>query len=125
MVLLFILKNGGCVMNILRLIILAMIGEAIWETAKMTWQSGKVSYDRVGAIAVGELLAIGSGIDMLVMVGVPLHIPYLGTIFTGLLISRGANFIHDLLTSINNVEQNTKSSQNNAAKAINSVNDMK
>lgn len=95
-------------MNILSLIVLALIGEALWETIKLIWQNGKLSIDRVGALLIGELLAIGAGVDLLAMVGVPLKIPYAGLILTGLLISRGANFIHDLLQSISNVQQNTK-----------------
>lgn len=95
-------------MNILSLIILALIGEALWETLKLTWQNGKLSIDRVGALVIGELLAIGAGMDLLAMVGVPLKIPYIGLVLTGLLISRGANFVHDLLASINNIQQNTK-----------------
>ncbi len=98
-------------MNILSLIILALIGEALWETLKLTWQNGKLSIDRVGALLIGELLAIGTGLDLMAMVGVPLKIPYVGMILTGLLISRGANFIHDLLASISNVRQNTKTSE--------------
>ena len=95
-------------MNILNLIILALIGEAIWETLKLTWQNGKVSIDRMGALAIGLLLAVGTGLDFMAIVGVPLHIPYIGMILTGLLISRGANFLHDLLQSISNVQQSTK-----------------
>lgn len=95
-------------MNVLSLIVLALIGEAIWETLKLTWQNGKVSVDRVGALAIGLLLAVGTGLDLMAMVGVPLKIPYVGMILTGLLISRGANFIHDLLASISNVQQSTK-----------------
>lgn len=90
------------------LIILALIGEALWETLKMTWQDGKLSIDRVGALLIGELLAIGAGVDLLAIVGVPLKIPYVGLILTGLLIFRGANFIHDLIGSIDNIRQNTK-----------------
>lgn len=95
-------------MNILSLIVLALIGEAVWETLKLTWQGGKISVDRVGALVVGLLLALGTGLDLMAMVGVPLKIPYVGMVLTGLLISRGANFVHDLLASINNVQQNTK-----------------
>jgi hypothetical protein len=112
--------------NILSLIILALIGEALWETLKLTWQNGKLSIDRVGALVIGELLAIGAGVDLLAMVGVPLKIPYAGLVLTGLLISRGANFIHDLLQSISNVQQNTKPNviststvQEQAVKAVN------
>lgn len=95
-------------MNILSIVVLALIGEAVWETLKMTWQQGKVSIDRVGALVLGILLAVGTGLDLMALVGVPMTIPFLGVILTGILISRGANFVHDLLNGINNVNQNTK-----------------
>lgn len=95
-------------MNILSLIIIALIGEAVWETLKMTWQQGKVSIDRIGALIIGLLLALGTGLDIMAMIGVPMKVPYVGMILTGLLISRGANFVHDILASINNIQQNTK-----------------
>lgn len=96
-------------MNLMGLLVLATIGEAVWETLKLFWQNGKVNTDRLGALAVGELLSIGTGLDLLNLVGIPMKIPFVGVILTGLLISRGANFIHDILSSINNVQQNTKS----------------
>lgn len=95
-------------MGIAGLVILAFVSEATWETLKMIWQNGKLSIDRIGALAIGLLLAIGTGLDLMDMMGIPLHIPYVGMILTGLLISRGANFVHDLLASINNIQQNTK-----------------
>lgn len=91
-----------------KLIVLGLIGESIWETLKMTWQNGKVSIDRVGALVVGLVLAMGTGLDLMAMVGIPMTVPYVGVILTGLLISRGANFIHDILASINNVQSNSK-----------------
>lgn len=87
-------------MTILQISILALMGEAIWETAKMTWQEGKISIDRVGAIIVCLILSIGAGLDLFLLVEVPLRIPYVGMILTGLLISRGANFFHDLYKKI-------------------------
>lgn len=98
-------------MNILSLIVLALVGEAVWETLKMTWQQGKVSIDRIGALVLGILLAVGTELDLMAIVGVPVSIPFVGMILTGILISRGANFIHDLLGNINNVNQNTKPSK--------------
>lgn len=95
-------------MNLMVLLVLATIGEAVWETLKLFWQNGKLNMDRLGALAVGELLSIGTGLDLLNLVGIPMKIPFVGVILTGLLISRGANFIHDILSSINNVQQNTK-----------------
>lgn len=95
-------------MDILSLVVLALIGESIWETLKMTWQDGKFSIDRIGALVVGILLAFGSGLDLMELVGIPLVIPYLGMFLTGLLISRGSNFVHDLVSSVNNIKEGTK-----------------
>lgn len=99
-------------MNMTKILILAMISEAVWETFKMTWQNGKLSIDRIGAMIIGVLIAMATGIDIMELVEIPIFIPYLGTILTGLLISRGANFIHDLLSSIGNMRQNTKPANN-------------
>lgn len=95
-------------MEIMRLIVLSMIGEAVWETLKMTWQHGKVSIDRVGAMLVGLLLALITGADILTMVGIPVKVPYIGIVLTGILISRGANFMHDLLSGINTMSQSNR-----------------
>ena len=87
-------------MDILTIVILALAAEAIWETAKMVWQDGKVSVDRIGAIAISILIAIAADVDIFVLIGIPLSIPYLGIVLTGLLASRGANFIHDFYEKV-------------------------
>ncbi len=97
----------------LSLVVVALIGEAVWETLKMIWQDGKISIDRIGAIIIGLILAVGTGLDLMSLVGIPIKIPYVGVILTGLLISRGANFTHDILGSINNIQQNTKAPATN------------
>lgn len=98
-------------MELVDIVVLAMIGEALWETLKMVWQNGKISIDRVGAILVGILIAIGCGVDVFEAIGLPMKIPFIGIILTGLLFSRGANFIHDILSSVSNVHLNTKAQQ--------------
>ncbi len=86
--------------GLVAVLIAALIGEAVWETVKMTWQAGKFSWDRMGALIIGVLVAIAGGIDLPKMVGVPFSIPFLGMILTGILISRGSNFMHDLLIKL-------------------------
>lgn len=95
-------------MEIFTVIVLAMVGEAIWETLKLTWQHGKFNIDRVGALLVGLLVAISTNTDIMKIIGVNTVIPSIGVIFTGILISRGANFIHDLLQTINNLSSKDK-----------------
>lgn len=95
-------------MDFLSVVIVALVGEAIWETIKMTWQHGKVNIDRIGALIVGLIIAIAAGIDIMDIIGIPMRIPYVGTVLTGVLISRGANFVHDILETVSSVRQNRK-----------------
>jgi len=98
--------------NIAQILILATIGEAVWETLKMVWQKealadsrGKINPDKIGALAVAVLIAFGAKIDLFILVGVPLSIPYLGYVLTGVLISRGSGFVHDLLTNLKSLKE--------------------
>lgn len=89
--------------NLLIIVMVALIAESVWETLKMTWQEGKVSVDRIGALVVALILSIGVRLDILSLLGINTTIPLLGVILTGILISRGSNFIHDLLVKIGQV----------------------
>lgn len=89
--------------NLLIIVMVALIAESVWETLKMTWQEGKVSIDRIGALVVALILCIGVKLDILALLGINVTIPFLGIILTGVLISRGSNFIHDLLAKIGQV----------------------
>lgn len=95
-------------MNMTQILISALIVEALWETSKMFWQNGKINYDRIGAVAFGELIALSANIDFLAAVGVNMRIPIAGNVLTGLLISRGANFMHDILASVGTFSNNIK-----------------
>jgi hypothetical protein len=95
-------------MEVFGLIVISAIAEAVWETLKMTWQEGKASIDRIGALVVGIAVALSTGLDILSLVNIPVKIPAIGIVLTGILISRGSNFIHDLCASINNMHINSK-----------------
>ena len=103
-------------MTISQILIVAFIGEAVWETCKMFYQKGKVSTDRIGAAVIGLLLAFGAKLDFLALVGIPLVIPYLGYIVTGLLISRGANVVHDIWNVIGSFTTRVKTTTDTAVK---------
>lgn len=88
--------------KLIMLVVVAIIAESVWETLKMTWQDGKVKVDRVGALVVSMLIVFGTRLDILALLEIETVIPFLGIILTGILISRGSNFIHDLLVRLNN-----------------------
>lgn len=88
--------------KLIMLVVVAIIAESVWETLKMTWQDGKVKVDRVGALVVSMLIVFGTRLDILALLEIETVIPFLGIILTGILISRGSNFIHDLLVRLSN-----------------------
>lgn len=85
-----------------KIIIIAILCEAVWETLKMTWQKDKyLTIDRIGALAIGVLIAFATNVDILELVGIESSIPNIGILFCGILISRGANFIHEFYNKLN------------------------
>lgn len=84
----------------LQLIAIALLAEAIWENLKMIWQEGKINIDMVGALIVGIIVSMATQIDVFTILNFGIAIPFVGSFLTGILISRGANVIHDLLTKI-------------------------
>lgn len=87
-------------MSIVTIITIALLVEAIWETLKMVWQEGKINVNTIGALIVGIAVSILAKIDIFAMQGITLSIPLIGWILTGILMSRGANFIHDLFNKL-------------------------
>lgn len=84
------------------IIIAALLIEALVETGKMVVQDGKFSIDKLVALAVAILFAVLAKLDLLYLFGYDVP-AWFGQVLTGILLSRGANFVHDLLKSIKNV----------------------
>ena len=93
-------------MEFVKLLVIAATLEAVWETCKMFWQEGKLSVDRVGSAVLGVFLCIAAGVDFFEMVQIPLSVKYAGMVLSGLLISRGANFIHDFVGTLDGLRTN-------------------
>lgn len=87
-------------MSIVTIITIALLVEAIWETLKMVWQDGKANVNTIGALVVGILISILAKLDIFAIQGINLTVPLIGYVLTGILLSRGANFIHDLFNKI-------------------------
>lgn len=92
-------------MELAKILILSIIGEAIWETIKMFWQEGKISMDRIGALIVCIVIVWSTDLDIMTTIGIPVKFKVIGILLTGILISRGSNFIHDLFNSVNNISK--------------------
>lgn len=88
-------------MNFAQLILVAILVEAIWENFKMVWQDKKVNVNMIGSLLLSILICILANIDIFVVIGIELTVPFVGAILTGVIVSRGANFVNDLFSKLN------------------------
>lgn len=87
-------------MEYAQLVIVAILIEAIWENLKMIWQNGKFSIDKIGSLVISILICILAKIDIFPIVNLSIIVPVIGSILTGIIVSRGSNFVHDLFNKI-------------------------
>lgn len=76
------------------LVMLALLIEAIVETVKQAVEGG-VKWPAVAAMAGGVGICIAAGVGMFGMLGILIP-AWLDAAITGILVSRGSNFISDL-----------------------------
>jgi hypothetical protein len=59
------------------------------------------------SIAIGVLAAVAFNLDIFAQMGMVSRIPFFGCVLTGILVSRGSNYIFDLFKSIGLLKENT------------------
>lgn len=83
--------------GLLQLVILGILVEAVVDTFKLLWEDGGFVLGRGAALVVGLILAFTLNIDLLAKVGLNPRFDIVGIILTGIIISRGGNYVHDFL----------------------------
>lgn len=91
-----------------KLLIVALFTESIWETIKLIKKEKGLNTDRIGTIIVGIFICILAKVDFFKLFGINFSVEYFGYVLTGLIVSRGSNFLHDLFGSIDKIYQNQK-----------------
>lgn len=87
-------------MEFAQLVLIAILIEAIWENLKMTYNHKKLNINMIGSLLLGILICILAKIDIFAIVGINLIMPFIGYILTGIIVSRGANFVNDLFKKL-------------------------
>ena len=87
-------------MDFTQLIVVAILVEAIWENIKMVYDKKKFNINMIGSLILGIIICIVFKIDIFPIVGLSAVIPFIGSIFTGIIVSRGANFVNDLFKKL-------------------------
>ena len=84
-----------------QLIIIAVLVEGIWENIKRLYSAEGFDKSVAGSLGVSILVCVATGADLFVIIGLPLAVPFLGSVLTGIITARGANFVNDLFTRLN------------------------
>lgn len=89
--------------NIFAFICCAILVEATITYLNQFFVQGQFAWQMLASIGFGILLAIAYKLDLPEYFDIKSHIPFVGQIITGILISRGANYFYDLIGKITNI----------------------
>ena len=88
-----------------QVVILAVMVEAIWENIKRAY-ADSLQPSVIGSLVISILVCVLAGVDVFEIIGLPLRVAFVGSILTGIIAARGANFVNDLFTRLNAPKQN-------------------
>ncbi|OQY28859.1 MAG: hypothetical protein B6I38_08810 [Anaerolineaceae bacterium 4572_5.1] len=89
-------------MDFPQLALVAFLIESLVQTFKPLHDKEKGwNRDAVIALIVGVVVCVATKVDLFAAVGLPIKaVPFLGAVLTGILASRGSNFVHDIFKFI-------------------------
>ena len=90
--------------KIMSILSLAVLTEGIITYFKEFFVGGDFSFSMLFSIILGILVAVCYKLDLLEYINLKSSIPYVGSILTGILISRGSNYVYDILKSITSIK---------------------
>lgn len=85
------------------LIFVAIVIEALITYAKTFVVDKKIQWQVIASVALGVLCAIAFKVDLFEIGGITSTIPYFGMVLTGVLMSRGSNYLYDVIKKITSI----------------------
>ena len=89
--------------NYAAILILAVIVEGTVNILKSLYTDGKLNKTVLLSLVVGIVLAFTTGLDLLAVAGVEALVPHVGVALTGIFVSRGSNYLHDLIEKLTDI----------------------
>ena len=87
-------------MDFAQLVIIAILVEAVWENLKMVYDKQKINVNMIGSLLLSIIVCVLAQINIFEIVGIRLIYPFIGYVLTGIICSRGANFVNDLFSKL-------------------------
>lgn len=82
------------------LVLMAIVIEGVITYIKEIFVNKNVMWQQVLGIVLGIVVAVGYNADLFALFGLTSTIPLLGCVLTGILLSRGSNYIFDLVKQL-------------------------
>ncbi len=87
--------------DISKMVIISVIVEGIITYFNEFFISGAIPWQMIASLLLGVIVSISYKFDLLKHLDLESDIPYIGSILTGILFSRGSNYMHDILKTLN------------------------
>lgn len=87
--------------EISKMLMVCIILEEIITYINDFFAIGELHYQMILSLIFGIFIAVAYKIDLLKLADIESEIPYIGCVLTGILFSRGSNYVHDILKTLN------------------------
>jgi hypothetical protein len=87
-------------MQLFLVVFTAIIVEGLVTYAKTFFTNAKFQWQQLVSVVLGVVVALAYNVDIFSMFGIVSVVPYIGSVLTGVLISRGSNYIFDLVKQL-------------------------
>lgn len=86
--------------DVSKMIMITVLVEGIITYFNEFFVSGNAPWQMIFSLVLGIVVAIAYKFDLPRYLNMEANIPYVGCILTGILISRGSNYIYDLISKL-------------------------
>lgn len=86
--------------EISKIITVCMLIESIITYINSFFVAGEPHYQVILSLILGVIIAVSYEMDLLKLLNIESKVPYIGSILTGILFSRGSNYIYDLINTL-------------------------
>lgn len=86
--------------DVSKMVIITVLVEGIITYFNEFFVSGNAPWQMIVSLVLGIVVAIAYKFDLPRYLNMESNIPYVGCILTGILISRGSNYIYDLISKL-------------------------
>lgn len=81
-----------------QIFIMSFVTVSIYDIIKSFYKDNKIDIHAIITAILGIILSLAAGLDAFTLVGINFAVPFIGQILTGLVISKGSNYVYDFIT---------------------------